>query len=156
MGLVLGGGGSRGLAHLGVIQEMEREGIPIDYIGGTSQGAFMGAMYASTLSTTDDKMVPEIFLKQMGSVTHYIRSLTLPIMSYFSGSNFNELLRSIFGSTQIEDFWLRFFCCTTNVTDRKLEVHVVGPAWRYLRASMTVMGLLPPMQRGASDSDSLL
>ena len=58
MGLVLGGGGSRGLAHLGVIQEMEREGIPIDYIGGTSQGAFMGAMYASTLSTTDDKMVP--------------------------------------------------------------------------------------------------
>ena len=45
VGLVLGGGGSRGLAHLGVIQEMEKENIPIDYIGGTSQGAFMGAMY---------------------------------------------------------------------------------------------------------------
>ena len=42
VGLVLGGGGSRGLAHLGVIQEMEKENIPIDYIGGTSQGAFMG------------------------------------------------------------------------------------------------------------------
>ena len=125
MGLVLGGGGSRGLAHLGVIQEMEREGIPIDYIGGTSQGAFMGAMYASTLSTTDDKMVPEIFLKQMGSVTHYIRSLTLPIMSCFLAvtngcTPSSGLLRSrIFGCG---------FCCV-NVTDRKLEVHVVGPAW---------------------------
>ena len=49
MGLVLGGGGSRGLAHLGVIQEMEKENIPIDYIGGTSQGAFMGAMYVVVL-----------------------------------------------------------------------------------------------------------
>ena len=45
-------------------------------------------MYASTLSTADEKLIPEIFLKKMGSVTHYLKSLTLPMLSYFSGSNF--------------------------------------------------------------------
>lgn len=156
VGLVLGGGGSRGLAHLGVIQEMERQGIPIDYVGGTSQGAFVGAMYAATLSTADEKLAPEVFLRQMGSVSHYLRSLTMPILSYFSGANFNSLLRTCFGNTQIEDLWIRYFCCTTNVTERRLGVHEVGPLWRYLRASMTVMGLLPPMPDAENASTMLV
>jgi predicted acylesterase/phospholipase RssA len=49
--LVLSGGGSRGLAHLGVIRTLEDRGMPIDVVGGTSQGAFMGASYAMVLST---------------------------------------------------------------------------------------------------------
>ena len=63
---------------------------------------------------------------------YYLRSLTLPILSYFSGSNFNELLKTCFGNAQIEDLWIRFFCVTTNVTDRRCEVHEVGPLWRYV------------------------
>lgn len=46
VGLVLGGGGARGIAHLGVIQQLEEAGIPIDAIGGTSIGAMVGALYA--------------------------------------------------------------------------------------------------------------
>ena len=45
-GLVLGGGGSRGLAHIGVLQVLLREGIPVDLIVGTSMGAIVGALYA--------------------------------------------------------------------------------------------------------------
>ena len=47
VGLVLGGGGARGAAHVGVLKVIERERIPIDYIAGTSMGAIVGALYAS-------------------------------------------------------------------------------------------------------------
>lgn len=50
--LVLSGGGSRGLAHLGVLQTLEERNFPVDVVGGTSQGAFMGACYAMTLSSS--------------------------------------------------------------------------------------------------------
>ena len=66
VGLVLSGGGSRGLAHLGVLHALDDAGIPVDVIGGTSQGAFMAALYAQvavlycslhSLCTMDDAMV---------------------------------------------------------------------------------------------------
>src|SRR5438309_11438823 len=47
IGLALGGGFARGVAHIGVLKVLEREGIPIDYIAGTSSGAIIGAMYCS-------------------------------------------------------------------------------------------------------------
>jgi len=50
VGLVLSGGGSKGLAHIGVLKALEEEGIPIDYIGGTSMGAIVGACYAMGLT----------------------------------------------------------------------------------------------------------
>ena len=50
VGLVLSGGGSRGLAHLGVLHALDDAGIPVDVIGGTSQGAFMAALYAQVCS----------------------------------------------------------------------------------------------------------
>ncbi|MEA3477321.1 MAG: patatin-like phospholipase family protein [Bacteroidota bacterium] len=53
VGLVLSGGGSKGLAHIGVIKALEENRIPIDYIGGTSMGAIVGACYAMGLSTDE-------------------------------------------------------------------------------------------------------
>jgi NTE family protein len=49
VGLALGGGGARGLAHLGVLRVLEREGIPVDCVAGTSAGALVGAAYAAGL-----------------------------------------------------------------------------------------------------------
>ncbi|MCH5328284.1 MAG: patatin-like phospholipase family protein, partial [Coprobacter sp.] len=46
VGLVLSGGGAKGIAHIGVIQALEENGIPIDYVAGTSMGAIVGALYA--------------------------------------------------------------------------------------------------------------
>jgi len=53
VGLVLGGGGARGAAHVGVLKVIERERIPIDYIAGTSMGAIVGALYASGNSAAE-------------------------------------------------------------------------------------------------------
>ena len=85
VGLVLGGGGARGLAHMGVLQACEELGIPVDFVGGTSQGAFMAAAYAQTLSTKGmDRAVRELS-DGMGSTVALLRDLTLPIFSTFSG-----------------------------------------------------------------------
>jgi NTE family protein len=47
VGVVLGGGGARGLAHVGVMKVLQREGIPVDYLAGTSMGGLVGALYAA-------------------------------------------------------------------------------------------------------------
>lgn len=68
VGLVLSGGGVRGMAHLGVIKALEEEGIPIDFITGTSAGALVGSMYASGL--TPDQMITQLsspdFIRRAG------------------------------------------------------------------------------------------
>ena len=53
VGLVLSGGGAKGLSHLGVIKALEENNIPIDYISGTSMGAIVGGMYSIGLSVDD-------------------------------------------------------------------------------------------------------
>ena len=50
VGLVLSGGGAKGLAHIGALKVIEQAGVEIDYIGGTSMGAIIGALYASGYS----------------------------------------------------------------------------------------------------------
>ena len=53
VGLVLSGGGARGLAHIGVLRVLEREGIPVDFLAGTSMGGVIAAGYASGMSSYD-------------------------------------------------------------------------------------------------------
>src|SRR5947209_3194707 len=60
VGLALGGGGARGIAHVGVIKELLRAGVSIDYIAGTSMGSIIGGLYAMT---KDIAFVEDIFLK---------------------------------------------------------------------------------------------
>lgn len=145
IGIVLGGGGSRGLAHLGALQALEQEGIPIDCVGGTSQGSFMGALYASTLSSTTMEPLLRRFAASFGPLG-MLKSATLPLLSYFTGKSFTKLIRDILGpETQIEDLWLRTFCITTNIRRMESNSHFHGSLWLYVRSSMTVLGLFPPM-----------
>jgi len=53
VGLVLSGGGARGLAHIGVLRVLEREGIPVDFLAGTSMGGVIAAGYAAGMSSYD-------------------------------------------------------------------------------------------------------
>lgn len=85
------GGGSRGLAHLGVLQALDDMGIPIDVIGGTSQGAFMAALYAQRLPKNAFVQKVRAYASTMTSVRHLLSDLTLPILSVFSGGAFDEV-----------------------------------------------------------------
>lgn len=70
--------------------------------------------------------------------------------SYTTGHEFNRGIFKTFGNSQIEDFWLEFYCNTTNISKSRSEIHTSGYVWRYVRASMSLAGLLPPLCDGGS------
>nr|XP_060619503.1 patatin-like phospholipase domain-containing protein 6 isoform X5 [Anolis sagrei ordinatus] len=121
--LVLGGGGARGCSHIGVIKAMEEAGLPIDLIGGTSIGSFIGALYAEERSAVRTKQRAREWAKSMNSVFATVLDLTYPITSMFSGSAFNASIHQVFQDKQIEDLWLPYFNVTTDITASAMRVH---------------------------------
>ncbi|KAH7017727.1 hypothetical protein EDB80DRAFT_564135 [Ilyonectria destructans] len=145
IGLVLGGGGARGMAQIGIIRAMEEAGVPIDVIGGTSIGAFVGALYARHADVVPMFGFAKKFAGRMASLWRFALDLTYPSASYTTGHEFNRGIFKTFGDTQMEDFWLEYYCNTTNISKSRAEFHTSGYAWRYIRASMSLAGLLPPL-----------
>ncbi|KAM4751337.1 patatin-like phospholipase domain-containing protein 6 isoform 4-T4 [Anableps anableps] len=121
--LVLGGGGARGCSHVGVIKAIEEAGIPIDIVGGTSIGSFIGALYAEERSAVRTKQRAKEWSKAMNSVFKTVQDLTYPITSMFSGSAFNTSIYKVFQDKQIEDLWLPYFNVTTDITASTMRVH---------------------------------
>ncbi|CAD6585748.1 MAG: phosphatidylcholine and lysophosphatidylcholine phospholipase [Alectoria sarmentosa] len=145
VGLVLGGGGARGISQVGVIRALEEAGIPIDIIGGTSIGAFIGALYARDADVVPMYGRAKKFAGRMGSMWRFALDLTYPSASYTTGHEFNRGIFKTFGNSQMEDFWLDFYCNTTNISKSRAEFHNSGYVWRYVRASMSLAGLIPPL-----------
>jgi predicted acylesterase/phospholipase RssA/CRP-like cAMP-binding protein len=145
VGLVLGGGGARGISQVGIIRALEEAGIPIDIVGGTSIGAFIGALYARYADVVPMYGRAKKFAGRMGSMWRFALDLTYPSASYTTGHEFNRGIFKTFGNSQIEDFWLEFYCNTTNISKSRSEIHTSGYVWRYVRASMSLAGLIPPL-----------
>ncbi|KAG7798017.1 hypothetical protein KL929_001982 [Ogataea haglerorum] len=145
VGLVLGGGGARGISHIGVVAALEEKGIPVDFIGGTSIGAFVGALYAREYDLVPVYGRAKTFSGRMGSIWRSLLDLTIPLTSYTTGHEFNRGIWKALGDSRIEDFWIKFYCNSTNITESIMEIHTSGYAWRYVRASMSLAALLPPL-----------
>ena len=141
IGLVLGGGGARGMAHIGVLKAMAELSVPVDRIGGSSMGAIIGAQAAMGRSWD------EILDINRRAWTRWSLRLdvTVPTVSVSSGRRLRRILDNFFGDVDIEDFWLPFFCTTVNLTRFRLEVHRRGTAARWIRASASAPGLWPPV-----------
>jgi predicted acylesterase/phospholipase RssA len=141
VGLVLGGGGARGFAHLGVVHALESAGVPIDLVGGTSVGALMGALTAWGFDHATRVERAHRFVA--GRLTWP----TLPLISATSAGRVTERLRhdDFAGNRDIADSWLPFFCVSTNLSTASAFVHHRGPAWEALRASISLPGMMPPV-----------
>ncbi|KAJ2934330.1 hypothetical protein H1R20_g2760, partial [Candolleomyces eurysporus] len=133
IGLVLGGGGARGIAHLGLIQALEEYGIPIDHIGGTSIGALIGGLYAREADSISSTGRAKQFSGRMGNIWRILSDVTYPIVAYTTGHEFNRSLYKAFYDLHIEDMWLPYFCNSTNIMTSRMEIHETGYAWRYIR-----------------------
>ena len=141
VGLVLGGGGARGMAHIGVIKALAELGIPIDHVGGSSIGAIVGGQVAMGWAW-DDMLAYD----EREWTSRWLRyDLTLPTVSVSSGRRARRILEDTFGSLAIEDFVLPFFCTTVNLSRFRLAVHREGPAARWILASASAPGLWPPV-----------
>jgi NTE family protein len=141
LGVVLSGGGARGFAHLGVLRALREAGIAIDAIGGTSIGALIAAGVASEWS--DEEL--RLRMRRSFVDTNPVNDYTLPLVSLVSGRKVTRLLRREFGEHLIEDLPLPFFCVSTNLSTGQLVVHRRGDLWRWLRASVAIPGVLPPV-----------
>lgn len=145
IGVVLGGGGARGISHIGVLRALSERNIPVDMIGGTSIGALIGGLYAKEGDLVSTFGRAKRFSGRMSTLWRILTDLTYPVVAYTTGHEFNRGIYKSFYDTNIEDMWLPFFCNTTNITHSRMDVHTSGYAWRYVRASMSLAGLLPPL-----------
>jgi NTE family protein/lysophospholipid hydrolase len=140
VGLVFGGGGARGMAHIGVLRAIEELGLEVDMVGGTSSGALIAALYAIGLDHEAMHNAAKEFInpKQMFDYT-------LPMISFLGGRHFTNIIRKLFGEIQIEDTWLEFFCVSSNLTRATEMIHRRGPLWKYLRATASLPMFFPPV-----------
>jgi NTE family protein len=141
VGLVLSGGGARGFAHIGVIRALAEAGVPIDVVGGASMGGIMAAGVAA--GWTADEMRTRF--KRTFVDTNPLNDYTLPLVSLVSGRKVGRLLKQEFGVVDIEDLPLPFFCVSSNLSTGRSTIHRSGELWRWLRASVAIPGILPPV-----------
>uniref|UniRef100_A0A8C7GBP8 lysophospholipase n=1 Tax=Oncorhynchus kisutch TaxID=8019 RepID=A0A8C7GBP8_ONCKI len=143
--LVLGGGGARGCCQVGILRALNEAGIPVDMVGGTSIGSLMGALYAEEKSNSRMRVRAREWAMDMRSIFKKVFDLTYPVTSMFSGASFNNSVSAVFKGKQIEDLWIPYFNITTDITASSMRVHTDGSLWRYVRASMSLSGYLPPL-----------
>src|SRR5947209_12271748 len=112
LGLVLGGGGARGLAHYGVYEELTRAGVVIDRFGGTSAGALAAATFALGLDARDATAAAREYIAETKPVSDY----TLPAIALTRGRRVDRLIEGFFGSTtMIEHLPREFFSVSTDL-----------------------------------------
>ena len=167
VGLVLSGGGAKGLAHIGALKVIEESGIRVDYIGGTSMGAIVGALYASGYSANQlDSIFNEVDFNTLiqddiprSAKTFYEKdesekyAITLPFDHFqigfpsglSKGQNvYNLLSKLTLHVSDIRDFDklpIPFFCIATNVETGKEVIIDKG----YLPRAITASGALPSL-----------
>jgi len=141
LGIVLGGGGARGFAHIGLLRALDELKLPIDLIGGTSMGAFVSALHAMG---HDWQTVREL-LRETFVANNPLNDYLLPRVALIEGKKLRIRLESIFGDTQIEQLLTPFFCVTTNLTKGEPLAHRDGRLSTWVGTSMCIPGLAPPV-----------
>lgn len=176
VGLVLSGGGARGLAHLGVLRALEKQRVPIDYIAGTSAGALIGGMYASGMSVDEiENRIKDLDLQAISFAAENRQNLpqntrnleyssntavdvsisaggkvTLPI-AVSSGTQVEDLLRDILRDKPYDvDFDrlpIPFRAVASDLSTGQMVVLKQGQLVQALRASMSIPGVFAPVEK---------
>jgi predicted acylesterase/phospholipase RssA/CRP-like cAMP-binding protein len=141
IGLVLGGGGARGFAHVGLLQAMRELGIAVDVCGGASMGAYVAALHASGRDPEGIKAT----LRDTFIGRRLLNDYRWPAVALIAGGKFRRHLQGVFGDLRIEHMRTPFFCVSTNLTHARSEVHDEGRVADWLAASMCIPGLAPPV-----------
>jgi len=175
IGLALGGGGARGLAHIGVLMVLERERIPIDLIVGTSIGALVGGAYASGISPDELRKRMNAFLNspefqssamkafetahakgELGltqKIQTYLRNTFYLIQAMFKpgilpNEDFQTTINYFIPDIQIEETRIPFRAVATDLVSGKEITFSKGPLRQAVMASCAVPGAIAPLKEG--------
>jgi len=140
IGLALGGGAARGFAHIGVLEVLEKEGIPIDFIAGTSMGAIVGAFYAySGNLPAMHQLAVELGKKRLQLFT----DLSIPRTGILSWRKVEKELNNYLGKAKFQDLRIPFTCVAVDIDSGEEVVFKEGRGWDAVRASASVPVMLP-------------
>ncbi|MCP2040999.1 NTE family protein [Neisseria sp. HSC-16F19] len=136
--LALGGGASKGFAHIGVIKVLHAEGIPVDVVTGTSAGAVVGSMYASGMSPDRLELEAEI-LKKADVV-----DLTLSTSGFIKGEKLQNYINQKVGNRPIQQFPKKFAAVATEFGSGRMASFNHGNAGQAVRASVSIPNVFQP------------
>ncbi len=142
--LVLGGGGARGFAHIGVIRVLEQEKIPVKLIVGTSVGSLIGAMYAAEPNTFElEWKAFEIKQEDLFDFS-FISAATGPVR----GQAIQDFVRKHVKYRNIEQFPMRYIAIATDLNTGQRVEFQTGSVVDAVRASVSIPGVFTPARIG--------
>jgi predicted acylesterase/phospholipase RssA len=144
LGVVLSGGGARGLAHIGALSVLQEAGVEIDRIAGCSMGAIVGALFARGLGAGEVSEICRGEFVRRNPLNDY----TLPLVALTRRAKAEAMLRRMFGGLRVEDLPLSFLCVSTDMVSGRLLVHRSGPLIDAVGASACLPVLMPPLPSG--------
>lgn len=136
--LVLGGGGAKGFAHIGVIKVLESHGIKPQLVVGTSAGSFVGGLYASGLKPFE---LQQLALQLQESD---VRDLTLSRQGFLLGQKLQDYVNARVGQKSIQDFPIRFAAVATEADTGRKVIFTRGNAGQAVRASCSIPNVFVP------------
>lgn len=140
IGLALGGGGARGIAHIGVIKALEAKQVPIEFISGTSIGALIGAYYAFGKSGDEiAQLIPELNFRK-------ILNLTIPRKGFVSTEKIKKMILRDLGDVNVEQAKIPLAIVATDVKTGEQFVFKKGPLVTAVCASVCVPGIFIPIE----------
>lgn len=145
VGLALGGGAARGIAHIGVLTVLEKEGIPIDLIAGTSVGAAVGAFYARSKNAD---LIKERAIELSGRRLTQFIDPALPRAGLVKGKKLSDLLTSLLGGNiQFSNLLMPFACTASDIDTGEAVVLDRGSVVEAVRASISLPGIFTVVKR---------
>jgi predicted acylesterase/phospholipase RssA len=144
LGIVLSGGGARGLAHIGALSVLQEEGVVFDRVSGSSMGAIVGALFARGLNAGEVAEICREELVRRNPLNDY----TVPLVALARRKKAAAMLRRMFGEGRVEDLPLSYSCVSTDMVSGELVTHRSGPLLEAVGASACLPVLLPPYPSG--------
>jgi NTE family protein len=144
LGLVLSGGGARGLAHIGVLRAFTQAGYTIDRVGGTSMGSLIGGLFALGLHPDDIASRCRAELVDKNPFNDY----TLPRHALIKARKATDMLGRLFRDGRVENTRRSLFTMSADLVTGQEVVHRRGPIMNAVGASMCLPGLAPPIVDG--------
>ena len=139
IGLALGGGASKGFAHIGVIKVLEENNIPIKIVTGTSAGALVGSLYASGMNA------PRLQREAENLQRADLVDLTLSTSGFIRGEKLQNYINRKVGNRPMQQFPIKFAAVATDFESGKPVVFNVGNAGQAVRASASIPNVFQPV-----------
>jgi NTE family protein len=144
IGIVLSGGGARGTAHIGVLEELLAAGVEIDRVGGTSMGALVSGLFASGMSS--DEIATAVAREMVAR--NPLNDYTLPLVALTRGRKGEAMVRRLFGERTIEALERDYFAVSSDLIANEAVEHRQGPLAEAVGASISIPGYVPPVALG--------